>query len=271
MSGLDAPDLEGVSAVVLQHPNYLGVLEDMRLVGAALEGDDKPMFIASVDLSSLSLLEPPGDYGADVAVGEAQSLGISMSLGGPVAGVFTAKEKYLRRMPGRIVGLGQDAEGKRAFTLAFQTREQHIRRSRATSNICTNQALTALQATVTTALLGATGREIAASLCAEKAHALAERLTAVPGVALADPEAPFYREFALRMPDGVDAARVVAGMADRGVLAGIALPEAPGGGTALLIAVTEARLWTDLDHYVTAFTEVMQQMSAVAPVGTRAE
>jgi glycine dehydrogenase subunit 1 len=263
------PDvLRGVAAVVLQHPNRFGVLEDMRLAGAALEGDDAPLFIASVDLASLSLLEPPGHYGADVAVGEAQSLGIPMTLGGPVAGVFAAREEFLRRMPGRIVGLSRDVEGRRAFTLTFQTREQHIRRARATSNICTNQALTALQATVTTALLGATGRRLSAVLSAEKAHALAAELTRVPGVALVDPDTSFFREFALRLPPGVGAADLIRAMAARGFLAGIPVEDAPGGGSALIVAVTEARLWSELDEYAGAFREALDDVAARMPLST---
>jgi glycine dehydrogenase subunit 1 len=265
VSGLAPERLGDVAAVVLQHPNRFGVLEDMRLAGASLEGGDAPVFIAAVDLSSLALVEPPADYGADVAVGEAQSLGIPMSFGGPVAGVFAARQEYLRRIPGRIVGLGKDAEGRRAFTLTFQTREQHIRRAKATSNICTNQALTALQATVSSALLGAEGRRLAATLSAEKAHALAADLTALRGVELADPEAEFFREFALRLPDGLAAAAVVRAMATRGYLAGIALTDLPGGGEGLLIAVTENRTWAEIDGYVEAFRAVLDSVAAGAP------
>jgi glycine dehydrogenase subunit 1 len=245
--------LQDVSAVILQQPNFLGALEDVRLAGAALDGDDQPLFLVSTDLSSLSLLDPPGHYGADIAVGDAQSLGVSMSWGGPVAGVMAARKAYLRRMPGRIVGMGKDARSQRAFTLTFQTREQHIRRAKATSNICTNQALMALQATVTTALLGETGRALAARLSAEKAHALAADLAGIPGVELADPEAPFFREFVIRLPKGTSARDVLGRMAERGFLAGVPLAEIPGGGEGFLVAVTEKRLWTELDRYVDAF------------------
>lgn len=253
VSQLTPENLKDVCAVVLAQPNFLGALEDVRLAGTQLEGDDQPIFIVSVDLSSLSILDAPGHYGADIAVGEAQPLGVPMSFGGPVAGVFAAQKKYLRRMPGRIAGLGKDSRGQRAFTLAFQTREQHIRRARATSNICTNQALIALQATVTTALLGETGRRIAAELSAEKAHDLAARLTELPGVALADPDAVFFREFALRLPDTVSPHQFVRDMASRGYLAGIPLEAVPGGGGGLLVAVTEKRLESEIAGYVDAF------------------
>ena len=257
VSGLRPDTLRGVSAVVMAHPNWLGVLEDMRLVGAALEGDGQPLFVVSVDLSSLSILEPPGRYGADLAVGEAQSLGIPLNFGGPVAGVFAARHEFLRRMPGRIAGMAKDARGQRAFTLTFQTREQHIRRAKATSNICTNQALTALMATVSTALLGETGCRLAAQLSAEKAHVLASKLARIDGVTLADPEAPFYREFALRLPAGVSPRDVIERMATGGILAGIALDALPGGGPGLLVAVTEKRLWEELDLYEQRFREAV--------------
>lgn len=253
VSGLTPDALRGAVAVVMQHPNYYGVLEDMRLVGASLEGEGKPLFIASVDLSSLSLLEPPGSYGAHIAVGEAQPLGFPMSFGGPAAGVFAAKNEFLRRMPGRIAGMGKDSRGQRAFTLAFQTREQHIRRSKATSNICTNQSLLALMATVTTSLLGETGRRLASTLSAEKAWSLARRLSAVDGVSLADAEAPFFREFALRLPSGVEPTAFLQKMRSRGFLAGLPLPELPTGGSGILVAVTEKRFWREIDEYVAAF------------------
>jgi glycine dehydrogenase subunit 1 len=260
------PDaLEGVSAVVLQHPNFLGSLEDMRLAGTALAGDDRPLFVASVDLSSLSLLEAPGQYGADIAVGDAQSLGVPMNFGGPSAGVFAARQKYLRRMPGRIAGLGRDAKGQRAFTLTFQTREQHIRRARATSNICTNQALVALMATVSTSLLGETGRRLAATLSAEKAAALASRLAGVPGVSLVDPEAPFFREFAVRLPAGLSVRDVLERMRSRGILAGIELDRIPGGGSGLLVAVTEMRLWSEIDAYAEAFAAAVHSAGPSQP------
>ncbi|MDP7031941.1 MAG: aminomethyl-transferring glycine dehydrogenase subunit GcvPA [Gemmatimonadota bacterium] len=262
VSGLTPDALDSVCAVVLQHPNYLGALEDMRLAGASLEAEDAPLFVASVDLSSLALLQPPGEYGADIAVAEAQSLGIPMSFGGPGAGVMAARKSFLRRMPGRIAGIAPDAKGRRAFTLTLQTREQHIRRARATSNICTNQALTALAATISTALLGETGRKLAAELSAKKAHALAERLTAIDGLALADPDAPFFREFAVRLPDCAAASEVLRRMAEHGILAGIPVEEVPGGGEGLLIAVTEKRLWSEVDAYAKAMGCVLADCAA---------
>jgi glycine dehydrogenase subunit 1 len=250
---------KGAVAVVLQQPNFYGALEDMKAVGETLgQGAEKPVFIASVDMSSLAMLEPPGAYGADIAVGEAQPLGFPMSFGGPAAGVFAAKAEYLRRMPGRIAGMGKDVHGKRAFTLTFQTREQHIRRSKATSNICTNQSLLALMATVTTSLLGETGRRLAAQVSAEKAWSLARKLSQIPGVELADPDAAFFREFAIRLPREVSPRAVLRKMRERGFLAGIPLDPLPGDGRGLLIAVTEKRLWSEIDAYVAAFRAALE-------------
>ncbi|HET9886996.1 MAG TPA: aminomethyl-transferring glycine dehydrogenase subunit GcvPA [bacterium] len=258
VAALTADAQRGAVAVVLQQPNFYGALEDMKAAGQALQGTDKPLFIASVDMSSLAMLEPPGAYGADIAVGEAQPLGFPMSFGGPAAGVFAAKAEFLRRMPGRIAGLGKDVHGNRAFTLTFQTREQHIRRSKATSNICTNQSLLALMATVTTALLGETGRRLAAQVSAEKAWSLSRRLAQIPGVEMADPEAAFFREFSIRLPREVSPRAVLRKMRERGFLAGIPLDSLPGGGRGLLIAVTEKRLWSEIDAYVTAFRAALE-------------
>jgi glycine dehydrogenase subunit 1 len=271
LAPLERGELQDVAAVVLQHPNYYGSLEETGAAGLALSGEDKPLFVVAVDPSSLAILEPPGSYGADIAVGEAQSLGIPMSFGGPGAAIFATREKYLRRVPGRIAGLALDAKGQRAYTLTFQTREQHIRRERATSNICTNQALAALLATVSTALLGETGRRLAARLSAEKAAELARRLTAIDGVELVDPEAPFYREFALRLPAGVDGAALVREMAEAGFLAGILLPSVPGGGAGLLIAVTEKRLWREIDGYAEAFRAALAAHAKKRPGSLKQE
>ncbi len=259
VSKLGPEATQGAVAVVLQHPNFYGALEDMRLAGSQLEGDGRPLFVVSVDLSSLAILDPPGAYGADVAVGEAQPLGFPMTFGGPAAGVFAAKKEYLRRMPGRIAGMGKDARGNRAFTLTFQTREQHIRRAKATSNICTNQSLLALMATVTTSLLGETGSRLAATLSAEKAWALSRKLAAIPGVSLADPDAPFFREFAIRLPGRTDPVGLERRMRARGFLAGIPLERLPGDGTGLLIAVTEKRFWSEIEAYVQAFRAALAE------------
>jgi glycine dehydrogenase subunit 1 len=189
-----------------------------------------------------------------------------MSFGGPAAGVFAARSEFLRRMPGRIAGMGKDSRGQRAFTLTFQTREQHIRRSKATSNICTNQSLLALMATVTTSLLGETGRRLAATISAEKAWSLSRRLAQIPGIELADGEAAFFREFAIRLPKEIAPRTILRKMRERGFLAGIALDPLPGGSRGLLIAVTEKRLWSEIDAYVDALrTSLESERGARSP------
>jgi glycine dehydrogenase subunit 1 len=208
-----------------------------------------------VDLSSLALLEPPGRYGADLAVGEAQALGIPMSFGGPVAGVFAAREKYLRRMPGRIAGLARDSRGQRAFTLTFQTREQHIRRAKATSNICTNVALCALMATVYVSLLGKQGLVRVGELSTAKAHYAAERLAQIPGVSLRFAQ-PFFKEFALRLPRPVE--RVVGRLLKERILAGVPLKRFDRKlADCLLVAVTEKRTREEIDRFAGALAKAV--------------
>ncbi|MCA9751658.1 MAG: aminomethyl-transferring glycine dehydrogenase subunit GcvPA [Gemmatimonadetes bacterium] len=237
VSGLRPDTLEGAVAVVMQQPNWLGALEDMRLVGAALEGDGKPLFVASIDLSSLALLEPPGGYGADIAVGDAQSLGVPMSYGGPSAGVFAAKSEFLRRMPGRIAGLGRDARGQRAFTLAFQTREQHIRRARATSNICTNQGLIALRATIYLSLLGKSGLKGLARANLERTEAMKREIREIPGLEIPY-DAPTFNEFVVRFPRSAE--QVAESFQSMGVIPGLALRRYfPERERDLLVCVTE--------------------------------
>ena len=151
------------------------------------------------DPISLGLLRRPGDYGADVAVAEGQSLGIPMQYGGPFLGIFACRNEFVRKMPGRLVGRTTDRLGRPCYVLTLQAREQHIRREKATSNICTNQGLLALRATVYLSLVGPQGLREAAELCCRKAHYAAERLDAVSGVKLAFPDRPFFKEFALRV------------------------------------------------------------------------
>ncbi len=241
---------EPAAAVLLQEPNFFGALEPVR-EASDLARRQGALFVASVDPVSLGLLAPPGEYGADVAVGEGQALGCGLSFGGPYLGFMAVREAYLRQLPGRVVGATVDARGRRGFTLTLQAREQHIRRERATSNICTNQALMALAATIHLSLLGPAGLRRLGELCLEKAHYAAERLTAVPGVSLAW-ERPFFKEFALRLPR--PAREVRAALAARGFLVG---PVAPAEGEdLLLVAVTEKRTRAEIDGLAAALEEV---------------
>jgi glycine dehydrogenase subunit 1 len=187
------------AAVVLQQPNFLGLLvEAPDLVrGAHAAG---ALAIACVDPISLALLAPPGEYGADIAVGEGQQLGLAPSLGGPHLGFIACREELTRRLPGRLVGQARDGQGRRGFVLTLTAREQHIRRAKATSNICTNHSLCALAASVYLTCMGPDGLRQVAEVGVDRAHALAERLAELPQLELAFPQRPFFNEFPLRVP-----------------------------------------------------------------------
>lgn len=234
---------EGVAGVLVQSPNYFGVAEDVEAAaGAAHEAG--ALAVAVCDPVSLAVLESPGALGADVAVGETQPLGVPLSFGGPYAGYMASKEEYVRQLPGRICGETVDEDGKISYVLTLRAREQDIRRSRATSNICTNQALISLAVTVHTALLGPEGLREVAELSISKAHYLAGRLTEA-GFELRYPESPFLWEFAVEMPDVSAAERL---LYENGIVGGLDL-----GDGAMLVAVTEKRTREELD----LFAEVM--------------
>ncbi len=236
-----------VACVIVQSPNYFGVLEtpwnfrkDIQSAGSLL--------IAVVDPISLSLFRPPGDYGADIAVGEGQSLGNPTNFGGPLLGFIASRMDFIRNVPGRIVSRTTDSESREAYVLTLQTREQHIRREKATSNICTNQALLALRATVYLSALGETGFRELGAICYEKAHRLAEMISSVPGYELKF-GGPFFREFVMECP--MDASAVAKRMHDVGILAGIPLGGYFGdwASNCLLVAVTEKRTDSELDGF----------------------
>jgi glycine dehydrogenase subunit 1 len=237
----DFSDLpEDVSGVFVQSPNFFGVIENIEAASEAAHDVDA-LCVAVCDPISLSVLEAPGNLGADVAVGEAQPLGMPMMFGGPYAGYMATKEEFVRQLPGRICGETIDKDGKLAYVLTLRGREQDIRRARANSNICTNQALTALAATVYTALMGPEGLREVAELSISKAHYLAERLQA-SGFGLRYPEAPFLWEFAVELPD---VARANEALLEAGMVGGLDL-----GDGAMLVAVTEKRTKDELDAFV---------------------
>jgi glycine dehydrogenase subunit 1 len=198
--------------------------------------------VAQVDPLTLGILKPPGECGVDVAVGEGQSLGNRLDFGGPSFGFFAATEAYLRRMPGRIAGETTDVEGRRGFVLTLQTREQHIRREKATSNICTAQALNALAGVVYLSWLGRRGLVELGELLLQRTHYAREALAALDGVAKLHDQ-PVVREFALKLDDDLDVARVVDRCQDAGVHPGLALD-----GNVLLVALTEQRSRADIDR-----------------------
>jgi glycine dehydrogenase subunit 1 len=243
------------AAVVMSQPNYLGVIEDYD-EARRVATEHGALAIAEVDPMLLGVLRSPGEAGFDIAFAEGQPFGNPMSFGGPVLGVFAVTEALMRKIPGRLVGKTVDAHGRPAYTLTFRAREQDIRREKASSNICTNQSLNAVAATVQLAWLGPEGITEVGSHSIAKAHYLAERLAAIPGVELATPDAAIAREFAILTPE--DPNRVVTGMAERGYLAGIPIsddfPEFAGG---ILIAVTERRSRSELDGYAAALEEVL--------------
>ncbi len=232
-------------AVVFQQPNFLGAVEDAEALAAAAK-DSPAVVIGSYDPIPLGILRPPGECGVDVAVGEGQTLGNRLDFGGPSFGFFAATDAYLRRMPGRIAGETRDVDGRRGFVLTLQTREQHIRREKATSNICTAQALNALAGVIYLGWLGRRGLVELGELLLARTHYAREALTALDGV-VALHDQPVVREFALRLDAPVD--RVVARCQDQGINPGFALGrELPEYGDGLLVALTEQRSRADVDR-----------------------
>ena len=188
------------ACLAIQSPDYFGRIALKGGSCAELAHANGALLVVSADPMSLGLLRPPGELGADIAVGEGQSLGLPLSFGGPYVGLFTTKLEYIRQMPGRIVGQTTDRDARRAFVLTLQAREQHIRRERASSNICTSEQLLALAVTVYLSLLGPQGLRRTARLCYDRAHYAAGRLSAIEGFSLAYPDEPFFHEFLLRCP-----------------------------------------------------------------------
>jgi glycine dehydrogenase subunit 1 len=231
---------------VIQYPNFFGCLEDVRAAAEVTHGAGA-LLIVVADPINLGLLVPPGTLGADVVVGEGQGLGIPMSYGGPNLGVFAAKQALVRRMPGRLVGATVDLDGRRGFVLTLQTREQHIRREKATSNICTNVALCALMATIYLAIMGKRGLRRVGELSAAKAHYAAALFSKIPGVRLRF-SAPFFKEFALQLPKSPE--RVVKRLLKQRLLAGVPLRALDRQyKDCLLVAVTEKRTREEIDAY----------------------
>ena len=239
------------AAILVQHPNYLGCFEDLT-AAASLARSHRAMLLVAFDPVAAGLLRSPGTYGADVVVGEGQPFGTPLSLGGPYLGLFACKLEHVRRLPGRLVGETVDTAGRRAYVTTLRTREQDIRREKASSNVCTNQTLIAVCCAIQLSWLGTTGLRELALRCARATRYTRDALLALDGVTpLAD--APVLREFAVRTPVPADV--LVERMAEEGFLAGVALGDEYGGG--LLIAATERRTRVEIDAYAAAFEKVL--------------
>jgi glycine dehydrogenase subunit 1 len=252
----ELPELdEEVSAVIVQQPNFLGAVEDLSALVARAKAQGA-LTICACDPLPLAVLKPPGESGVDIAVGEGQTLGNRLDFGGPSFGFFATSEALIRRIPGRIAGETRDVDGRRGFVLTLQTREQHIRREKATSNICTAQALNALAGVIYLSWLGRRGIVELVELLAQRTAYARERLQAIDGV---EPlhEQPVVREFAIGLAAPVD--RVIARCREQGVNPGYPLngeyPELENG---LLVAITEKRTKADLDRLADALGAAMQ-------------
>ncbi|CAA9473540.1 MAG: Glycine dehydrogenase [decarboxylating] (glycine cleavage system P1 protein) [uncultured Solirubrobacteraceae bacterium] len=255
---------DDISAVILQQPNFLGAIEDVQAIADAAH-EHGALVVCAADPLTLGVLEAPGHQGVDVVVGEGQSLGNRLDFGGPSFGFFAATEKHLRSMPGRIAGETTDADGRRGFVLTLQTREQHIRREKATSNICTSQALNALGGVVYLSWLGRRGIVELGELMLQRTHYARETLAALDGVDKLH-ERPVVREFALRLD--ADVGRVLERCAAAGVNAGYALGRSYDEyGDGLLVAITEQRSRADIDR----LAEVLAAAVAAERAGAGAE
>jgi len=232
------------ACVVIQNPNFFGCLEKVNEIEEITHQTDS-LYIVSLDPISLGLVIPPGEYNADIAVGEGQALGGKLNFGGPYLGIFTSKKDFLRKIPGRIAGETTDKKGRKGFVLTLQTREQHIRRERATSNICTNQALNALRAAIYLSTLGEEGLAKVAHLCLQKSHYAAKRIYQIPGF---EPTftSPFFKEFAVKCP--ISPHKINKLLWDNKILGGFDLGRFyPELKNSLLFSVTEKRTREEID------------------------
>lgn len=243
------------AAVVAANPNFFGCLEDGAAFAVAAHAVGA-LAIASVEPVSLALLKSPGEFGMDIACGEGQSLGLSLSFGGPWLGFIACKQELVRRMPGRICGITTDNRGQRGFVLTLQTREQHIRREKANSNICTNQTLLAIAATIYLGAVGPQGLVEVAEQGLQKAHYLADALAGLAGVELPYASSPFMNEFVVKTARS--SAELLKSMQAKGILGGVALDRFfPERKHELLICVTETKKKAQLDRYVQSLKEVL--------------
>jgi len=242
---------DDVACVIIQQPNFLGEIRDFTNLAAVVH-EAGGIVIEVFDPISLGLLKSPGELDVDIAIGEGQSLGIPLQFGGPYVGLFATKEKYVRQMPGRLAGMTKDTEGRRGFVLTLQTREQHIRREKATSNICTNEALIALAATTYLSLMGPEGLRRVANLCYQRSHYLANRIAKIPGFRIVSRD-PFFKEFAVENP--ISPTEINRSLLDQKIVGGLDIsgtPEVDGLERAWLLCVTEMNSKDQLDKLISA-------------------
>ena len=248
---------ENTSCVVVQNPDVFGQARDLRPLAAAAHAKGALLVVVVTEAVSLGLVEPPGAMGADIVSAEGQSFGNALNFGGPYVGLFATRQKHVRQMPGRLAGETVDADGRRGYVLTLSAREQHIRREKATSNICTNSGLCALAFSIHVSLLGEAGLMRLARLNHAKAVELADRLTAIAGVELTTPS--FFNEFTLKLPR--PAVDIIDTLIDRGIIPGVRAsrlyPHAPALQNHLIVAATELNTDADMDAYAAALVEVV--------------
>jgi glycine dehydrogenase subunit 1 len=250
--------IDGETAcVVVQSPDVFGMIRDLKPIAEAAHAKGALLIAVVTEIMSLGLLEPPGHQGADIVAAEGQSIGNGLNFGGPYVGLFATREKFLRQMPGRLCGETVDADGRRGFVLTLSTREQHIRRDKATSNICTNSGLCCLAFTIHLSLLGEEGLTRLARLNHARASALAERLEKIKGVSLVTDS--FFNEFTIRLPK--PATSVVDALAEKGIIAGVPasrlMPHEKAARDLLIVAATESNTDEDCEAFAKGLAEVL--------------
>ncbi len=251
---------DATSCVIVQSPDAFGNLRDLRPIAAAAHAKGALLIAVVTEVISLGAVMSPGEMGADIAVGEGQSIGNGLNFGGPYVGLFATRERFMRQMPGRLCGMTQDADGKRGFVLTLSTREQHIRRDKATSNICTNSGLCALAFTAHMTLMGEAGLRRLAAINHQRAIEAADALAAIPGVKVLTRS--FFNEFTLRLPQAAEP--IVERLAARGVLAGVPGSrlwiETPEADDLLIVAATECVTGEDIERFCSVLTSALEDL-----------
>lgn len=247
-------DLDEYACILVQTPNYLGCIESVHEISQICK-ESKPLFVVCADPTSLSVVEAPGNYGADIVVGDVQPLGIPMSFGGPHGGFIATTKKYMRQLPGRIAGMTEDEDGKRAFTLTLQAREQHIRREKATSNICSNQALVSLCSTVYMSVMGFEGIKEAACTSIQRAHYLADKISGVKGFKVLYDN--YLNEFVVRVNDNISIDELLSELEQKNIFGGIKLEDNfEQFKNCILICVTEMNNIDDIYLFINSLNEI---------------